>query len=92
MNAKVYKFHLYVVGQDVASSRSLLDKVRETLTHAFGDSYCLEVRDIFEPDNAMKAIEDQVFSVPSLVRLAPEPMRMIVGAFDDLAEMVKQLR
>ena len=79
-----YRLRLFVSG---ATSRSLraVATIRAICEAALAGRYSLEVIDIYL--NPLSARENQVFAVPSLLKLAPLPKRLFVGDMSDTAPL-----
>ncbi|MEO8778666.1 MAG: circadian clock KaiB family protein [Rhodanobacter sp.] len=72
----LYKFRLYVAGDATNSAQALANLKLLCHTH-FPDHHHIEVIDVFrEP---ARALADGIFMTPTLLRLAPVPLRRIVG-------------
>lgn len=84
----MFHFRLYVCGQTGRSQRAVAVLQRlcdETLA---GRSK-LEVIDVqAEPG---RAEEDRVLATPTLIKLAPAPVRRVVGDFSDLSRLSEAL-
>jgi len=79
-----YQLRLFVSG---ATRRSLqaVATVRTVCEAALAGRYSLEVIDIYR--DPLSARENQVFAVPTLLKLAPSPKRMFVGDMSDTAPL-----
>jgi len=83
-----YRFRLYVLGGQVGSARAEPD-VRKTLDAILPDRYELEVVDLrARPD---LAAADGVMVVPTILRLAPSPVRRAVGSLESPAALAAAL-
>ncbi len=71
---------LYVVGGTQASERAL--RGVERLSAALADAADLEVVDL--RDRPELAEQERILATPLLVRVAPEPVRRIVGDLSDV--------
>jgi circadian clock protein KaiB len=71
---------LYVTGATPASARAVVNARRFCETHLAG-RYRLEVLDIGE--HVAQATEDQIVAAPTLIRLAPLPLRRFIGDLSD---------
>ena len=77
MTAKPYRFRLYIVGGHVGSARAEPD-LRQVLDACVPGCYDLEVIDLnARPDLAQA---DQVIAAPTVIRIAPDPVRRAVGS------------
>lgn len=71
---------LYVTGATPASARAVVNARRFCETHLTG-RYRLEVLDIGE--HVEQAAADQIIAAPTLIRLAPLPLRRFIGDLSD---------
>ena len=71
---------LYVTGATPASARAVVNARRFCETHLSG-RYRLAVLDIGE--HVEQATLDQIVAAPTLVRLAPLPLRRLIGDLSD---------
>jgi circadian clock protein KaiB len=76
------KWHLrlYVAGQTPRSLAAMVNLKRMCDEHLPGQ-YVIEVIDLVK--NPQLAMGDQIFAIPTLVRLFPEPMKRIIGDLSD---------
>lgn len=71
-----FKFRLYVAGDALNSVQARANLTALCRTH-LAERHEIEIVDVFrEP---MRALADSVFMTPTLVKLAPLPVRTIVG-------------
>jgi circadian clock protein KaiB len=84
----IFKFRLYVAGDTPNSTqakRNLAALCRENLP----DRYEIEIVDVFrEPE---RALADGIFMTPTLVKLAPSPLRKIVGTLNQTSSVLEAL-
>ena len=83
-----WHFRLYVAGQSPRSLTALMN------LHALCQAYLrpgvqVDVIDLL--DEPARAAVDQVLAIPTLVRLAPEPRRWVVGDLSDRERVVRVL-
>ena len=72
----VFKFQLYVAG-DAQNSVDAIANLTTICRKYLPGLYDIEVMDVFlEP---ARALTDGIFMTPTLVKLAPAPMRRIIG-------------
>jgi circadian clock protein KaiB len=72
----LFMFRLYVAGDAPNSVRARANLTALCRTH-LPDGHEIEVVDVFkDPD---RALADKVFLTPTLIKLAPAPVRRIVG-------------
>lgn len=82
----MFKFRLYVAGDAPNSAQAVANLNALCRTHLAG-RYEIDVVDVFrEPQ---RALQDRIFMTPTLVKLAPSPVRQIVGTLSQ-AETVLQ--
>jgi circadian clock protein KaiB len=81
-----YVFKLFISGMSVKSSRALENLKKITDEHLQG-RHELEIIDIGK--DKIKALEFQVFAIPTLLKVSPHPPRTILG---DLSEKEKVLK
>ncbi len=86
--AKPYVLRLYVTDASPKSARAIVN-TRRLLEEHLAESYDLEILDIAE--HVARATEDQIVCVPTLLRLAPAPVRRIIGDMSDAARVLKGL-
>lgn len=83
-----YRFRLYVAGEAVNSGQALANLHALCRAHLAG-RHSLEVVDVFrEPE---RALAEGIFMTPTLLRLAPTPVRKIVGTLSDTATLMQAL-
>lgn len=83
-----FSFTLYVAGEAVNSAQALANLHALCRRHLAG-RHRIEVVDVFrEPE---RALADGIFMTPTLVRLAPSPLRKIVGTLSDTATLMQAL-
>ncbi len=76
----MYKFKLYVVGR-TPKSIEVIEELVQLLEDALNSYYHLEVIDVIEsPELAEK---DGILATPALEKVAPVPVRKIVGDLSD---------
>ena len=75
-----YVLKLFVAG-DTPQSRNAVANLRRICEHELADNCDLEIVDVLEDPQA--AERDKVLATPALIKLAPSPVRRLVG---DLAD------
>ena len=76
MNRRAFKFRLYVAG-DAQNSVDAIANLSALCRKYLPGRYDIEVLDVFlQP---ARALTDGIFMTPTLVKLAPAPMRRIIG-------------
>jgi circadian clock protein KaiB len=83
-----YVLRLYVTDASPKSARAIVN-VRRLLDEHLADRYTLEILNI--ASHVAQATEDQIVCVPTLLRLAPLPLRRIIGDMSDAARVLKGL-
>lgn len=83
-----FKFRLYVAGDAVNSSLALANLRALCQAHLAG-RHEIEVVDVFREPH--RALEDSVFMTPTLVKLAPAPVRRIVGTLTQLQPVLQAI-
>ncbi|HZV65086.1 MAG TPA: circadian clock KaiB family protein [Telluria sp.] len=86
--APIFKFRLYVAGdaQNSVQAKANLHSLCET---HLAERYEIEVIDVLREQK--RALEDSVFMTPTLVKLAPESPRRIVGTLSQTADVLLAL-
>lgn len=88
MQAKPYRFRLYVVGGQVGSERAEPD-LRAALDACLPGQYELETIDLRARPDLARA--DRVLVAPTVIRLAPPPSRRAAGNLDDAEALIEAL-
>lgn len=86
MDKGKYVFKLFISGMSVKSVRAL-ENFNDIAGEYLDGRHDLEIIDVGK--DRRKAAEYQIFAVPTLVKLNPEPRRTIIG---DLSEREKVLK
>lgn len=76
MSRAVFKFRLYIAG-DAPNSVQALGNLSALCRAHLPDRHEIEVVDVFREPK--RALADGIFMTPTLVKLAPLPLRRIVG-------------
>ena len=71
-----WKLRLYVAGQ-TAKSLQAFANLKRICEENLGGRYQIEIVDLMK--NPKLAKGDQIFALPTLVRMLPEPVRKIIG-------------
>jgi circadian clock protein KaiB len=82
---KPYDLRLYVTAASPKSARAIVN-VRRILDEHLAGRYRLEILNIGE--HVARATQDQIVCVPTLLRLAPAPVRRIIGDLSDVARVL----
>ena len=83
-----YVLRLFVAGTSQRSLRTIYNLRRLCAAHLPG-RIDLEIVDIYQQPHL--AEKDQVVAAPTLVRVAPEPTRRIIGDLSDEARVLRAL-
>jgi len=83
-----YIFRLYVSGATALSARAVVNARKICDDHLKG-RYQLEVLDI--ADNVAMAMRDQIVAAPTLVKLAPAPLRRFIGDMSNVETFLERL-
>ena len=84
----LFKFRLYVAGDALNSTQALSNLVALCRTH-LPDRYELEVVDVLKEPK--RALADGIFLTPTLLKLAPHPIRRIVGTLNQTQTVLQAL-
>ena len=87
-SAGPFVFRLYVSGATPASARAVVNARRIFETHLPG-RYHLEIFEIGE--HVHQAAADQVVATPTLVKLAPLPLRRFIGDLSNVERLLAAL-
>ena len=84
----VMKFRLYVAGDSLNSAQAVgnLNSICRTY---LPDQYEIEVVDVFKAPE--RALAEGIFMTPTLIRLAPFPIRRIVGTLSQTESVLQAL-
>lgn len=83
-----YSFRLYIAGEAVNSAQALANLHALCREHLAGRC-SIDIVDVFrEPE---RALADGIFMTPTLLRLAPQPLRKIVGTLGDAQALMQVL-
>jgi circadian clock protein KaiB len=83
-----FVLRLYVTDATPKSARAIVNARRILEEHLAG-RYSLEILDI--ADHAVAAAADQIVATPTLLRLAPLPLRRIIGDLSDVPRVLQGL-
>jgi circadian clock protein KaiB len=85
----VYKFRLYVAG-DAQNSAQAVANLKALCRVHLADRHEIEIVDVYrEP---ARALEDGIMMTPTLIKLAPTPVRRIIGTLAQLQPVLLALR
>jgi circadian clock protein KaiB len=80
-----YELRLYITGLTPRSTRAI-QTVREVCERHLCGQYDLEVIDVYQQPR--RIAEDHIIAIPTLVKIAPPPLRLIVGDMTDRARLL----
>ena len=83
-----YVLRLYVSGATALSARAVVNAQKICDQYLKG-RYRLEVLDI--ADNVAMAMKDQIVAAPTLVKLAPAPLRRFIGDMSNAEKLLERL-
>jgi circadian clock protein KaiB len=84
----LFKFRLYVAG-DAQNSAQAVANLSALCRTELPDRYQIEVVDVFrEPQ---RALADGILMTPTLIKLAPAPVRRIVGTLSQTQPVLQAL-
>jgi circadian clock protein KaiB len=83
--APFYRLRLYIAGASLRSTRAL-ENIKALCEERLPGRYELEVIDIYRQPELME--RDQILVAPTLVRLAPLPVRSFSGDLSDSASLL----
>lgn len=78
--APSYDLRLYVTGMTQRSIEAM-SNIRQICEEHLPGRHTLEIVDMYE--NAARASEDQIVASPTLIKMAPAPVRRFVGNLSD---------
>ena len=84
----IFKFRLYVAGDALNSAQARANLNALCRAHLAG-RYEIEVVDVFREPK--RALADAVFMTPTLIKLAPQPVRTIVGTLSQTQTVLQAL-
>jgi circadian clock protein KaiB len=81
MNSKiVFKFRLYVASNTPNTTRAMTNLEQFCRVYLAG-RHVIEVIDVFK--HPKRALTDQIYMTPTLIRVTPGPLRRIVGTLSE---------
>jgi circadian clock protein KaiB len=83
-----YRFRLYVAGMTPNSTQARVNLGALCRKHLAGQ-YKIEIVDVHR--NPAKALLDGIYMTPALLKIAPSPVRMIVGTLSDAPAVLNAL-
>jgi circadian clock protein KaiB len=83
-----YKFRLYVADSTLNSAQAIANLTAICDAH-LAKHYEIEIVDVLQ--EPARALTDGIFMTPTLVKLAPSPMRRIVGTLSQAPVVLRAL-
>lgn len=84
----MFRFRLYVAGDGLNSAQALTNLTALCRAH-LPDRHIIEVIDVFK--HPQRALDDGIFMTPTLLKLAPMPIRKIVGTLSQVRSVLQAL-
>jgi len=84
----MFKFRLYVAGNALNAAQAIANLTALCRAH-LPDRHEIEIVDVFKAPK--RALIDGIFMTPTLVKLAPSPVRMIVGTLSNTQTVLQAL-
>ena len=84
----LFKFRLYVAGDTQNSAQAVANLAALCRAH-LPDRHHIEVVDVFREPK--RALADGIFMTPTLVKIAPSPIRRIVGTLSQTQPVLQAL-
>lgn len=84
----VYGLHLFISG-DRQNTEKTLSHLHQLLERDLGHPYTLKVIDIEQ--NPQAALNHQIITTPTLIRVSPKPVKRIVGQLEDIGRILRIL-
>jgi circadian clock protein KaiB len=89
LNAQKIILRLYVTGL-TASATQAIACVQSLKEHLGEDQVEVEIVDVL--DHPLRAVKDDVYATPTLIRFNPAPMRRVFGSFTSVQTLVDSLQ
>lgn len=83
-----FKFRLYVAGDAENSAQAVANLNSLCRTHLAG-RFEIEVVDVFK--DPKRALQDDIQMTPTLLKLAPAPVKTLVGTLNQLGPVLRSL-
>jgi circadian clock protein KaiB len=83
-----FQFRLYIAGGTLNSSEASAN-LMELCQEYLPERHSIEIVDVF--DEPSRALADNIFMTPTTVRLAPAPVRRIVGTLAQVRSALQAL-
>ncbi len=75
-----YQLKLYITGQTPRSIRAI-DNLHRTCQRVLANQYELTIIDVLEEPHAAES--EKILATPTLIKVAPPPLRRIIGDLSD---------
>lgn len=85
---KVWRFTLYIAGQ-TPNGMLTLTNLKNFCNQYLPEQYNIEIIDLM--DHPERAESDEIFAIPTVVKLLPAPKRYIIGDFANHELMLMKL-
>ena len=83
-----HKFMLFVLGMSVKSGHAI-ENLRKICDKYLADNFELEIIDISRDKE--QAVIHQIVAIPTLIKIGPEPRRIILGDLSDREKVLQIL-
>lgn len=83
-----FKFRLYIASNTPNAAKATAN-LRQFCDEHLAGRHTIEVVDVFK--NPQRALTDQIYMTPLLLRLAPKPIRRVVGTLDQTQPLLAAL-
>lgn len=83
-----FMFRLYVAG-DALNSAQAVTNLQALCREYLPDRHTIDIVDVFQDPG--RALEDGIFMTPTLVKMAPAPVRRIVGTLSQQQPVLQAL-
>ncbi len=83
-----FQFRLYIAGEAENSLQAVANLTAFCKTH-LPDRHAIEIVDVLS--DPKRALEDAIFMTPTLVRLAPRPVRRIIGSLSQPTTLLQTM-
>jgi circadian clock protein KaiB len=84
----LFEFRLYVAGGTPNSERARVNLGALCRKYLVG-CYRIQIVDVYKDPN--RALLDGIFMTPALIKIAPSPVRMVVGTLSQTASLLETL-
>ena len=86
--SEIYQFQLYVGGNTIACLRAIQNSKR-LFEKSLKGRYAMEVIDIYQQPE--KAVEDNIITIPTLIKKTPLPIIRITGDLSDSELVLREM-